>query len=496
MRILGWTSVVLTFVLVVGVLGLYITVRAKLDSVGRIAIADTAHRPPRYNNALNLLVLGSDTRAGQRASIAGRTASGCNCSDTIMVVHISPGRGRVVVLSIPRDTMIPTYTCSPAAGTPGQQQDLNQVEQINWTLEKGGPECTRHAVEQQTGIYINNIIQLNFTGFVKVINDIGGVSICVPFAISDPVVRLADGSEHGSGLELPAGRRHIWGRAALELWRTRYSLADGTDTARIARDQYLMAQVLKGVLHSGLLGKPTAVYKVLGDLAGSISTDASTADLVHMASSLSGLSSGHVQFVTAPFAPYPYPPFQEQLAFAQPQAGTLFAALAHDVRLPKPARRKARRTVGVLARTLSPSKVKVTVLNGSGIRGQAAAAATALTSRGFLVLGTGNATSTGYTKSVIQYGSGADPRAVLTLKEQFPSATTEQASTLAPGAIQVVLGTSFSQLAPPVKSKPTGPSVSNLTQSFAGITGNVSCRNSAFYGANTVAAAGPASCAC
>ena len=104
-RVVAWTAIAATTVLTVAVLGAYFTVRAKLDSIGRIVMADTKHRPPKYDNALNILLLGSDTRSGHNAAIGGKV--GCNCSDTIMIAHISPGRGRVTVLSIPRDTMVP-----------------------------------------------------------------------------------------------------------------------------------------------------------------------------------------------------------------------------------------------------------------------------------------------------------------------------------------------------------------------------------------------------
>src|ERR1017187_2885775 len=184
-RVVAAASIVMTSVLTIAVLGAYFTVRAKLDSIGRIVMADTRHRPPKYDNALNILLLGSDTRSGHNAAIGGKV--GCNCSDTIMVAHISPGRGRVTVLSVPRDTVVPYYACDPVQGTPGQQADPSAFERINATLEAGGPECVRTTVEQQTGIRIDDIIQLDFTGFQKVVNDVGGVNVCVPVAISDPI---------------------------------------------------------------------------------------------------------------------------------------------------------------------------------------------------------------------------------------------------------------------------------------------------------------------
>jgi anionic cell wall polymer biosynthesis LytR-Cps2A-Psr (LCP) family protein len=161
-RLLRWTTIALTVVLTAGALGLYFTVRAKLDSIGHIVMADRYHRPPSYNNALNILLLGSDTRSGHNRVIGGKV--GCNCSDTVMVAHISPGRHEVTVLSIPRDTMVPLYKCDAVQGTPGQAADLSARERINATLEAGGPECVRTTVEQQTGIRIKDVISSTSPG--------------------------------------------------------------------------------------------------------------------------------------------------------------------------------------------------------------------------------------------------------------------------------------------------------------------------------------------
>jgi LCP family protein required for cell wall assembly len=509
MRVLAWTSVGLAVVLVAATLGAYITLRLKLDAITHVKRIDITNRPKRYNSALNILLLGSDTRHGRNAGIGGQ---GCNCSDTIMVVHVSPGRGKVTVLSIPRDTMVPYYKCSPWEGLPGQAEDPQAYERINGTLAAGGPECVRHTVEQVTGIYLSDFVQLTFTGFRKVINDIGGVEVCVPFAVNDPIVNLGGGQGHGTGLKLSPGRHHINGKKALEFWRARYALADGTDTARIARDQYLMAQIVKGVLHSGLLSSPSKLLRVVGDVAEAMTTDASTTDLVSIVSSLSGVSAGHVQFVTVPTGPWPQD--NNELEIAQPQATALFSAIAHDKRLPKAAEKKTGTGGQVL--TISPAKVRVLVLNGSGIGHQASQAAADLNGRGFDVIGSGNAANTGYVKSVIQYGTAADKPAANTLKQQFPSATMKLVPTLPAGQVQVILGSTFTDLAtspgatpspssspaaspgatPGATPSPAPTSISGLSGSFGGITGSVSCRNGAFYGPNSPAPTGPVPCGC
>lgn len=473
-KIIRWTSIAVAALLVAGTLSAYIVIRLKLDGITHIAKIDAAHRPPRYNNALNLLLLGSDNRHGHNGVIGGRT--GCNCSDTIMLVHISPGRGKVTVVSIPRDTVVPLYACSPWDGLPGQQADPYAVERINATLAAGGPECTRETVEQQSGVYINNVIEIDFTAFEKVINDVGGVNVCLPFSIHN-VISLTG----GSGLDLSAGHHHIWGRVALQFWRTRENVADGSDIARIARDQYLLAQVVKGVLHTGLLHSPSKLLKVVGDVANNMVTDASTIDLIHIATSMSGISTGHVQFITAPWVSYPGDP--NEVEFAQPQANAVFWALAHDTKLPKITKKKGTKAppVGTAAQplTVSPSQVKVMVLNGSSGVDLASQAAAALTSRGFNVVGTGYAATTSYTTSVIQYATAADLPSARTLKQQFVSVALRLDPSLTPGTVQVILGSSFTRLAAP---RQTADTVSGLSTHYGGITASVSCRNSAFYG--------------
>ena len=127
---------------------------------------------------MNILLVGSDSRAGANkkfgADIVGQR------SDTIMVLHIAPGARQLVVLSIPRDSVVPILQCAPENGSTGQiAQPAGYVEQINATFAYGGPGCLWETIEQTTGIHIDDFIALTFTGFEHVINDIGGVRICL-----------------------------------------------------------------------------------------------------------------------------------------------------------------------------------------------------------------------------------------------------------------------------------------------------------------------------
>ena len=201
--------------------------------------------------------------------------------------------------------------------------------------------------EQETGVHIDHFIELTFTGFEHVINDIGGVRICLPTAINDP----------DSGLNLAAGVHHVMGGQALAFWRERH-VRLGSDLQRIQRDQYLMASMVRSVAHADILGSPARLYAVLINAARAMTTDAglTPGTMLTIAESLHGLSSKSVRFVTAPEVPYPRHP-QAEIKFAQPQAGALFTAIARDHALPgraQPGRLASRHPVRAHRRPSAP----------------------------------------------------------------------------------------------------------------------------------------------
>ena len=501
-HILRWVAIATVVLLAAGTLAAYLKYRAVYDSITRIAVTpgELGHRPPQYSTtSMNVLVYGVDSRKGldkHEKYILHTGDDQSDNTDTIMLVHISPGRHAVTVLSIPRDTMVPMYACSSGPGYPGQQADPNSYVMINSLLPAGGPVCLWKTVEQATGIYINHFIGIGMLGFVKVVNDLGGVNVCAPFNVNDPV----------SGLTLPAGEHHINGIQALAFWRTREDIGTGSDLQRIQRDQFMSAQVVKGVLSSGLLSNPFRLLTIVSDAAASMTTDngMTVSDLVSIGESLRNLSSKNVQFVTAPNEPWPAN--QARVEFAQPQAAEVFSAIARDVTVPKVSVNPAPTATASQVLTTNPASVNVKILNGSGVAGIAAQAAAGLTSRGFNVTGTGNAASFSYTNSVIEYPSAAEMAAVNTLKKELTNVTDLLDTSLAPGTVELILGSDFTALVPqgPSASPSATPavsgsasaqpsaspspsasvSVSGLAASNGGITAAASCGSdsSAFSG--------------
>ena len=482
-RVAAYTSIAVVGVLVAGSLVAYGKYRSIWDSIRRIDVAGlVGNQPPKLNDAENILLIGSDTRVGQ-GGIGGTAASTPGGrSDTLMLLHISPGNHDVTVLSIPRETMVPILSCPAVDGTTGQTAEPGQEELINAALDFGGPVCTWKTFEAVTGIHVDHFVELDFTGFEKIINDLGGVEVCLPFAVDDP----------DSGLDLSAGRHHIFGPQALAFWRTREDLGTGSDLERIERDQFLMISLLHGIEHSGLLHSPSKILDVVRDASDAMTTDDALDQntILQIGDTMRDISTSQVQFITAPNIPDPEN--DNNVVFEQPQANELFNAIQHDDKMvasgsgSKSKKKSSKKSTAPTLDSVAPSKVNVQVLNGSGAQGMAAQVGSDLSNEGFNVAGTGDANNFNYTTSIIEYAGSSDLPAADTLKAVVPDSEVEQNSSLTPGTVELIVGSSFTSLnsAPSSSSSSPTPSVTSLGSADGAIKGNTNiCENqSAFVG--------------
>jgi LCP family protein required for cell wall assembly len=452
--------------LVSGSLFFYAKYREVWDSIKRVDVSgdlSSKKLPPADPHAINILLIGSDSRAGVNGKIGGHDTG--QRSDTVMVLHIAPGAHRAVVLSFPRDSVVPIYSCTAEKGSPGQTANTSQIEQINATFAFGGPGCLWKTIELTTHIHINDFVQLTFIGFEKVIDDLHGVNICLPQAVNDPM----------SGLNLPAGRQHIYGAQALAFWRTREDLGQNSDLQRIQRDQFLMASLMQGIEKSGLLTSTSKMTSVIGDVASHMTTDKDLTQtrMLSIAEGMHGLSSKSVDFIEVPTETYtPNPAWVQWSA----QATDLFKSIAKDTKLPKPAPKVTKKATTPTP-AVSPADVSVKVLNGSGLSGVAGTGSADMTARGFNVVGSGNASNFAYTKSVVEYATAADLPAAQAVKAQLDNVEILRDPTLTPGTIDLILGSTFTALA-----APTSPGGTDLTKTFGGIHGSTGiCKDSAAF---------------
>ncbi|GGU47062.1 transcriptional regulator [Streptomyces albospinus] len=282
-------------------------------------------RPPRAaTGALNILLLGSDSRAGQNQRYG--TDEGSARSDTAMLVHLARERTRAVVVSIPRDTMVDRPACPlPGGGTARAEGPV----MVNTAFEVGGPACAVKTVEQLGQVRIDHVISVDFNGFKELVDAVGGVRITTDTPIHDRY----------SHLDLGAGSHLLDGEQALGLVRTRHGVGDGSDLARIRLQQAFMTALARQLTGSGLLTDPVRLYKVADTATRAITTDqglSSVSDLLGLARSLAGLKPSDTEFRTLPVGPYP--PDHNRAAVKQPEAAALWRAIRNDT--PAPAREK------------------------------------------------------------------------------------------------------------------------------------------------------------
>jgi LCP family protein required for cell wall assembly len=271
---------------------------------------------------LNILVAGVDPRTGlthhQQVILHVGSDTSSN-SDTMMLVHVSGDRSRVTVVSIPRDSWV---------SIPG-----HGMNKINAAYGFGGPKLMVQTVEQATGLTINDYTEVDFLGFVKVIDALGGVNICLPQAVDDSY----------SGLRLPAGLHHVDGVTALAYARDRHSFAT-SDLARIQDQQRLLSSALSEAIHSGLLANPVRLSAFLSAAMSAVTVDQGF-NVSALADQMRGISSQDVTFTTVPLAnaDYQTPTGALAVLWNGAAASQIFQALASDQPLAAPAPARASR---------------------------------------------------------------------------------------------------------------------------------------------------------
>lgn len=381
--------------------------------------------------AQNILVMGSDKRKGKNAlNVEGQR------SDTTILVHLAADRKSATLVSIPRDSMVAIPSCTRDDGTVVPAQP---VAMFNSAFSEGGPACTIKTVEALTKIRIDHYIVVDFTGFRDMVDALGGVKVCVPYAVNDPQ----------SHLNLSAGTHTVKGRQALAYVRTRHALGNGSDLSRIDRQQAFLSSMVKKVRSTGMLLQPKALFDFLSAATKSLTTDFSGLnDMVNLARDVKGLPTKDVTFVTVPNEPWTQDPNRVQW---KASAATLWRSLRFDQPLPgkepKPSpTASAIASPGGRPLVTPPERVSVEVLNGSGVAGSASKLAEELTSAGFNVVSVGNAARRDYPTTTVLHDPAYDESG-RTLGAAIPGSTVQSDTSLG-STLEVIVGQDSPQAVP------------------------------------------------
>ncbi|BBY64711.1 LCP family protein [Mycolicibacterium helvum] len=463
----------------------------KNDLLRNVAALDPDSRDILDPNAQfgdeNFLIVGVDSRTGANGEIgAGTTADADGArSDTVMLVNIPADRKRVVVVSFPRDLAITPAYCQawdPDSGKYGPvvdkytgqtSDDYRYTEtKLNSAYAYGGPKCLVKVIQKMSGLSINRFMAVDFTGFSKMVDALGGVDVCSTTPLSD--------YELGTVLA-SAGHQTLDGRTALNYVRARQVTTEvNGDYGRIKRQQLFLSSLLRSIISKDTLFSLSKLNNVVNMFIDDTYVDnVRTKDLVDLGQSLQGVNAGRITFVTVPTTGITDADGNEQPRTEDIRG--LFDAIINDDPLPgendtnattspmtaaqktlqaakpNPVQQSAdgTQTELVNAVTTDPHDISVRVSNSTGRDGLGATTAAALREHGFHVLDPEDYSGGTVTTTTVMFSAGNE-QAAATVAAAFPTAQMERVDGLK-NTVQVVLGPDFSAVgAPP----PSGSTVS------------------------------------
>jgi LCP family protein required for cell wall assembly len=440
-----------TFVAVVAVvagLGVFAIYRHLDGNITKVTVGGLSGKT--VYGALNILVLGSQTRLGQRGSFGYDATPGVSNSDNLLLIHLDATHTHAVILSIPRDTFVYQPACQERAYVgngvwPAQQYPPGAI--IDGALNIGGPTCAVDTVEDLTGIQLDHFVEFDFNSFRTMVGQLGGVEVCVP-----PGPGYHDTA---TSTNLSPGLHWVDWTQALSYVRQRDDLGGpdaGGDLPRIQVQQAFVSSVIQQVNSNGLLTDIPKLLSIADTATAALTVDqklGSVSDLMHLAESLAHLKARNVSLITMPTTTdtFDYPTYDQHLMPVEPQDDVLFQMI-----------RTGQPWTGSLPVEPS-SSVQVQVLNGTGQPGLATQTADQLRALGFDVIGTGDAPYTSTT--TVNYAGLAQADSAYTLMtalKSFPAGQNTLAEPApqegAPGPVTLTLGADFAGVTQPAASPP------------------------------------------
>ena len=306
---------------IVGVTAFSLTNEIQSNGIQLVDANGKAIKPPTLEDlqgAINILVVGSDTRAGQNKVFGSDNSV---LADVIILVHISKDRKNVVAMSFPRDLMVPWPSCpDPNGGSPYLAQAMGQ---INATIANGGPGCTVRTVEKLTGLKIPYLAMINFQGVIDMSDAIGGVEVCLSKPLKDKYTFL----------NLPKGKNVLQGMKALQFLRTRHGVGDGSDLGRISNQQVFLTSLMRKIKNGGVLTNPIQLYSLANAAARNMTLSSSLSDvgtMVSIASSLRSVDLDKITFIQVPSHTGLPAPYSGRVGLTEDKAKIVFDKLKAD----------------------------------------------------------------------------------------------------------------------------------------------------------------------
>ena len=287
--------------------------------------------------AVNILVVGTDSRSGASGELGAGDEDevpGLR-NDSTMVIHVSADRSRVQIVSIPRDTLVDIPACKHRDGTISEPTSDDMFNNAVVYGANGGdaPEdvgpgiaCVKSTVEKLSDMTIDAFMVVDFAGFVRMIDALGGVWFNIPERIDDDSAQLY----------IDAGCWKLSGTHALAYMRSRKAQGDGSDISRIGRQQQLISAMLRELQAKDYVTDSGALLTFLQAAIQAVNVspnlgDAS-ADASLLINVLQKVDRSNIQFVTMPVAEPSWDP--NRRIPSEPMARNVWNALKNDQALP------------------------------------------------------------------------------------------------------------------------------------------------------------------
>ncbi|MFK5633052.1 MULTISPECIES: LCP family protein [unclassified Ornithinimicrobium] len=273
------------FLLIAYVVAMVVVVAMVWGSIDQVDAAPDVPDRPGGSAGETYLLVGTDSREGLTAEQRGDFGTGStegSRTDTVMMLHV-PTMGDPTLVSLPRDSYLPI-----------RDQGTNK---LNASYSLGGPELLVDTVEQATGLRIGGYLEIGFGGFVGVVDEVGGVEMCLEAPIQDEKAHL----------DLPAGCQELTGTEALGYVRMRYSDPRG-DIGRVERQREFLAALVQKMASPAIVLNPWSLHQVGTATGGAlaIGEDTSMLEGARIALAMRAVANGNGNSLTVPVADMNY----------------------------------------------------------------------------------------------------------------------------------------------------------------------------------------------
>jgi len=365
------------------------------------------------DDRINVLLLG----------MGGEGHDGAYLTDTMIVASFQPSTKKVALISIPRDMVAPV----------SNWRKINSVNAYAEKAEAGsGGKVTSEAIGELLEIPIHYYIRVDFSGFSKIIDEMGGIEVNVENTFDD-YTYPAEGQEDNPNyyaryehLHFDAGKQTMNGATALKYARSRHSLgAEGSDFARAKRQQIVLEAMKDKMLSSSTLLNPVVITKLVNDFSKNLSTNLSAWEIVRFWNLFKDVDRSQIINQVLSDAPGNFlvsGKGEDGAYILTPRTGNFSSiiAMVRNIFVDNNAENSGAETNTEKIETITDN-AGVVILNGTWVAGLATRTSNDLTKAGFNIIKTGNAAERDYTETVLYKLGGGSEKSSKVLRNIIPA---------------------------------------------------------------------------